>query len=138
MTDSCIQTDTLIIGSGIAGATAALRLAADRQRQITVITRADHAVESNSKYAQGGVVGRGLADSPELLTADILQAGDGLCNPQAVQILAEEGPDLLHEILIEQAQVPFEEIRDMAQLSVSWMPVCFSTSRRLHRVCFSV
>ena len=57
-----MQTDTLIIGSGIAGAVAALRLAQDRQRHITLLTRADAAIESNSRYAQGGIVGQGEDD----------------------------------------------------------------------------
>ena len=42
-----MQTDVLIIGSGIAGATAALRLSEDRQRQITLITRTGEPEESN-------------------------------------------------------------------------------------------
>jgi L-aspartate oxidase len=65
-----MQTDVLIIGSGIAGATAALRLAQDSQRQITLITRAEEASDSNSNYAQGGIVGRGVDDSAELLEED--------------------------------------------------------------------
>ncbi len=103
-----LQTDTLIIGSGIAGATAALRLSTDRQRQIIVITRADDAIESNSKYAQGGIVGRGLKDSPGLLAEDVLRAGDGICFPPAVKVLAEEGPALLREVLMEQVGVDFD------------------------------
>ncbi|MBL6965467.1 MAG: L-aspartate oxidase [Anaerolineales bacterium] len=103
-----MQTDTLIIGSGIAGATAALRLAADRQRHITVITRASEAIDSNSQYAQGGIVGRGPGDTSEFLIEDVLRAGDGISYPPAVQVLAEEGPDLLRDVLIEQAQVPFD------------------------------
>ncbi|HEC35739.1 MAG TPA: FAD-dependent oxidoreductase, partial [Anaerolineae bacterium] len=56
-----VETDVLVIGCGIAGATAALRLAQDRQRQVTVITRATEPEESNTLYAQGGIVGRGEA-----------------------------------------------------------------------------
>ena len=54
-----MQTDVLIIGCGIAGATAAIQLASDTQRQITIITRAEEAMDSNSSHAQGGIVGRG-------------------------------------------------------------------------------
>ena len=53
-----MQTDVLIIGCGIAGATAAIQLARDAHRQITIITRAEQAVDSNSSYAQGGIIGR--------------------------------------------------------------------------------
>ncbi len=73
-----MQTDVLIIGSGIAGTAAALRLAADRQRQINLITSAAMPFESNSSYAQGGIVWRGADDSRELLVEDILQAGAGV------------------------------------------------------------
>ena len=67
-----IQTHTLIIGCGIAGATAALRLSENRNHDITIITRAHEAADSNSGRAQGGIVTRGLDDSPEMLVADIL------------------------------------------------------------------
>src|SRR5512136_2985727 len=103
-----MQTDTLIIGCGIAGATAALRLARDRQRQITLITRADTAIESNSRYAQGGIVGRGEDDYPALLVDDVLAAGAGLCHRPAVELLAEEGPRLLREVVIDQAGLAFD------------------------------
>jgi glycine/D-amino acid oxidase-like deaminating enzyme len=64
-------TDVLIIGSGIAGATAALKLARNPQRQIILITREPDPHESNSRYAQGGIISRGLDDSVELLVEDI-------------------------------------------------------------------
>ena len=88
-------TDVLIIGSGIAGATAALKLAQNPQRRIILITREPDPHESNSRYAQGGIIGRGLDDSADLLVADILAAGAGASLPKAARILAEEGPGLL-------------------------------------------
>ncbi len=106
-----MQTDVLIIGSGIAGATAALRLSEDRQRQITLITRTGDPEESNSSFAQGGIIGPGEDDSEELLERDILRAGAGLANPQAVRILAQDGPHLLREILQDQAAVEFDRDR---------------------------
>ena len=102
------QTEVLIIGCGIAGATAALRLARNPDRQITVITRAPDPHESNTRYAQGGIIGRGPGDSSESLLSDILAAGAGVSSPQAARILAEEGPSLLHEILEQQAGVGFD------------------------------
>ncbi len=51
-----IYTDTLVIGCGMAGATAALRLAQDSQRQVMIITRAYDPEDSNTRYAQGGIV----------------------------------------------------------------------------------
>jgi L-aspartate oxidase len=107
-----MQTDVLIIGSGLSGATAALRLAQDHQRQVTLITRAKDPVESNSKYAQGGIVGEGIDDSPELIAGDVTNAGAGLCFAPAVNVLAEEGPQLVTEFLIDQCGVPFDQDQD--------------------------
>jgi len=103
-----MQTDILIIGSGLAGATSALRLAEDRQRQITVITRASEAMESNSQYAQGGIVGRGGDDTAELLVDDVINAGDGISYRPAVEVLAKEGPQVIERLLIDQVGVDFD------------------------------
>ena len=73
-----MQTDTLIIGCGIAGATTALELSRDRERQVVLITAETAPTESNSWYAQGGIVGLGEDDTPELLIEDVLRAGAGL------------------------------------------------------------
>jgi len=106
------QSDVLIIGCGIAGASAALRLAQDGQRQITIITRAAEPEESNTRYAQGGIVTLGEEDSPALLVKDILAAGDGLSLSTAARIIAEEGPDLVRQVLVETIAVPFARASD--------------------------
>jgi L-aspartate oxidase len=105
-------TDVLIIGSGIAGVTAALKLAENPQRRIILITREEDPHESNSRYAQGGIIGRGADDSADLLVADILAAGAGASLPKAARILAEEGPDLLQEVLIRTAGITFDHESD--------------------------
>ncbi len=101
-------TDVLILGSGIAGATAALRLARNPDRRIVLVTRAPDPRESNSRYAQGGIISRGPDDSPELLVKDILAAGAGASLPRAAEILADEGPQLLQEILEGTAGIHFD------------------------------
>ena len=107
-----VQCDALVIGCGIAGATAALRLAQDRQRQVVVVNRASEAEESNTRYAQGGIVTLGEEDSADLLVKDILAAGAGLSHPPAARLLAEEGPRLVQQLLIETAGVPFDREAD--------------------------
>ena len=109
-------TDVLIIGSGIAGATTALRLARNPRRRVTVVTREEDPKQSNTRWAQGGVVGRGSDDAPETLASDIVAAGAGASSPQAARLLSEEGPRLLQEILVEEARIPFDR-GDSGQLA---------------------
>ncbi|RMH68447.1 MAG: L-aspartate oxidase [Gemmatimonadetes bacterium] len=106
MTD-LIQTDVLIIGCGIAGGIAALQLA-DAGVPVVVVTRTEKPKESNTYYAQGGIIYQGREDSPELLAEDIQRAGDHYCYPPAVQILATEGPPLVKKLLVDKLQVPFD------------------------------
>lgn len=103
-----VETDCLIIGSGIAGAAAAIRLARDTQRQVALLTRTDDLEETNTLYAQGGIVARGTQDSPELLVKDVLRAGAGLSLPAAARVLADEGPELVNQLLLEQVGVNFD------------------------------
>jgi L-aspartate oxidase len=104
-----IQTDVLILGCGIAGATAALRLAQNPARRIVILTRDSDPQESNTRYAQGGIIGRGPDDSADLLMEDILAAGAGATRPEAARILAEEGPAQLQKILVENAGIRFDQ-----------------------------
>src|SRR5512135_581903 len=106
-----IETEILIVGSGIAGGSAALELAA-AGHHVTLVTRATELNESNTYYAQGGIIYRGVDDSPELLAKDILHAGAGYCNPLAVKMLSEEGPQLVKQILIDQLGVQFDRASD--------------------------
>lgn len=100
--------DVLVIGCGIAGAAAALELARNPNRHITLLTRAQDPNESNTGYAQGGIIGHNPDDSPDLLIKDILAAGAGASLPAAARILAREGPALLEEFLIKNIKVQFD------------------------------
>ncbi len=105
------RTDVLVLGTGIAGTAAALA-AAREGVHVTLVTRASDATDSNTYWAQGGIVARPPGDSPESLAADIERAGDGLCSPEAVALLAREGPDLVEKLLIEELGVPFDRNGD--------------------------
>jgi L-aspartate oxidase len=96
-----MQTDFLVIGSGIAGLTYALKVAEEcRDKKITIITKT-RADETNTKYAQGGVaaVNDFQNDSFDKHIEDTLIAGDGLCNPAIVEIVVKEGVDRVNELI---------------------------------------
>ena len=111
MMDGILETEVLIIGCGIAGGTAALQMAL-AGIPVTVVTRAGDPNESNTVYAQGGIIYKGDGDTPELLAEDLIRSGAEFCNPQAVKILAEEGPDLVEKILIGHLGIPFDRSDD--------------------------
>src|SRR5678816_3328254 len=95
------QTDFLVIGSGIAGLSYALKVA-ERfpDKRVLVMTKAA-ADETNTKYAQGGiaVVNDLENDSYEKHIDDTLIAGDGLCNQKVVEIVVKEGPERVNDII---------------------------------------
>lgn len=90
-------TDYLIIGSGIAGLSLALKLS--RLGSVSVITKKQKA-ESNTNYAQGGIAAvMGDDDNFELHIADTLDCGAGLCNLEAVKKIVYEGPEKIKELM---------------------------------------
>jgi L-aspartate oxidase len=96
-----MQTDFLVIGSGIAGLVYALKVAQHcPDKKVTILTKAS-ADETNTKYAQGGiaVVNDMENDSFDKHIEDTLIAGDGLCNKDVVEIVVKEGPARVQEII---------------------------------------
>lgn len=95
------NSDVLIVGSGIAGLSAAIYIAQKRaDLRIKVLSKAEVG-ESNTRYAQGGIASVWNVDEDafEKHIADTLDAGDGLCNPETVRIVVEEGPDCVRELI---------------------------------------
>ena len=95
------QTDFLVIGSGIAGLTYALKIAQDfPNKKITILTKAN-SDETNTKYAQGGIaaVMNLDADSFNKHIEDTLIAGDGICNEKVVELVVKEGVDRIEEMI---------------------------------------
>jgi L-aspartate oxidase len=90
--------DLLVLGSGVAGLSAAVR-ARREGMSVTVLTKGELGW-SATRYAQGGVAAALDLDddSPELHGSDTLAAGGGLCDADAVRVLAEEGPARVREL----------------------------------------
>ncbi|HEV7700079.1 MAG TPA: L-aspartate oxidase [Pyrinomonadaceae bacterium] len=93
-----LQTDFIVIGSGVAGLRSSIELAS-RGADVTVLTK-DKASESNTEYAQGGVaVVLSDDDNAELHEGDTLVAGAGLCDERAVETLVTEGTKYIKELI---------------------------------------
>jgi L-aspartate oxidase len=95
------KTDFLVIGSGIAGLTFALKTAKRfPDKKVIIITKAEEE-ETNTKYAQGGIaaVWDFEKDSFDKHIEDTMIAGDGLCNREIVEIVVKEGPERVREII---------------------------------------
>ena len=105
------HTDILIVGVGLAGIVAAIT-AAKSGKNITIITKTKSLVSGNTPWAQGGIVFKGLQDSPEKLKQDIMHAGAGHCWEEAVDHLCENGAQLVQDILIDTLGVKFDKEKD--------------------------
>ena len=93
-----LETDFIVIGSGVAGLRASIELA-QSGANVTVLTK-DKASESNTEYAQGGVaVVLSDDDNAELHEGDTLVAGAGLCDPKAVETLVTEGTKYIKQLI---------------------------------------
>src|SRR5882762_5435720 len=91
------QFDFLVLGSGIAGLSFALKVA--QRGHVAIITKKDRA-ESNTNYAQGGIAAvTSKEDSFELHVRDTLRAGAGLCKESVVRTIIQEGPARIEELI---------------------------------------
>jgi L-aspartate oxidase len=91
------QFDVLVLGGGIAGLTAAI--AAARRWHVGLLTKAS-LNDTTTFLAQGGIAAAlGESDSPDLHFEDTVNAGAGLCDPEAVRVLVNEGPDRVRELI---------------------------------------
>jgi L-aspartate oxidase len=101
--------DVLVLGSGVAGLSAAVRMAGigpgGPRMRVGVLTKGELS-QSATRWAQGGVAAvlGGDEDSTDLHLADTLAAGAGLCDVDAVRVLVDEGPVRVHELIAMGAQ----------------------------------
>ena len=92
-----ISADVVVVGSGVAGLTAALHAA--HAGKVLLVTKV-LVDDGSTRWAQGGVAAAiGLDDSAELHLQDTLEAGVGLCDVEAVRVLCNEGPARLRELI---------------------------------------
>src|SRR4051812_14870177 len=97
MTD---ELDLLVLGSGVAGLSAAVRAAETHKMRVGVLTKGE-LPQATTRWAQGGVAAmlHGDPDSTDLHLADTLRAGAGLCDADAVRVLVDEGPNRVNELI---------------------------------------
>lgn len=101
--------DVVVVGSGIAGLSFALKVA-EAGKKVAVITKKDSA-ESNTNYAQGGIAAvTSQTDDIEAHVADTLNAGDGLCDESVVREILKDGPESIEDLA--RCGVAFTQLED--------------------------
>ncbi|MFP1663002.1 L-aspartate oxidase [Streptomyces cavourensis] len=108
-----IDADVVVVGSGVAGLTTALRCAAAGLDTV-VVTKA-RLDDGSTRWAQGGIAAAlGEGDTPEQHLADTLVAGAGLCDEEAVRTLVTEGPDAVRRLITTGAHFDTTDSGDIA------------------------
>ncbi|HPR18533.1 MAG TPA: L-aspartate oxidase [Candidatus Cloacimonadota bacterium] len=98
--------DVLIIGTGVAGLTAAIYLK-EAGLDVAVITKVDAIEDTNTNCAQGGIIAWKEGDPSDNLQHDLLQAGCNYNNQKAVKIFVEQGPQLVFDFFIDKLKIQF-------------------------------
>ncbi|MFE9905846.1 L-aspartate oxidase [Streptomyces achromogenes] len=107
-----ISADVVVVGSGVAGLTAALRCQAAGLTTV-VVTKA-RLDDGSTRWAQGGIAAAlGEGDTPEQHLEDTLVAGAGLCDEEAVRILVTEGPDAVRRLISTGAHFDTDDAGDI-------------------------
>jgi L-aspartate oxidase len=124
-----VELDVLVLGSGVAGLSAVVRLAEVPGMRVGVLTKAELS-QSATRWAQGGVAAvlGGDEDSTDLHMADTLAAGAGLCDVHAVRVLVDEGPTRVRQLIALGAVFDREVGGDLARAREGG----HSTARVLH------
>ncbi|MGH3373051.1 MAG: L-aspartate oxidase [Nocardioidaceae bacterium] len=95
-----VHADVVVVGSGIAGLTAALRVRETLPGSTVMVVTKDLLSAGSTRWAQGGIAAAlGPGDTPEQHLQDTLVAGAGVCDEAAVRVLVTEGPDAVHELI---------------------------------------
>ena len=144
MTTDIMEFDTLVVGSGIAGLTFALKVASSRQ--VAVVTKKE-SVETSTNYAQGGIASvLDPEDSFDLHIQDTLSAGDGLCHPDIVTMVVKSGPERIRELAEmgvrfqrrQEGSLPFDLAREGGHSRSRIVHSQDMTGREIERVLLSM
>jgi L-aspartate oxidase len=93
-----LDTDVVVVGSGIAGLTTALHISQHSALRVLLVTK-DVLSAGSTRWAQGGIAAAlGAGDSPDQHFADTIVAGAGVCEDDAVRVLVREGPSAVREL----------------------------------------
>ena len=103
--------DVVIIGTGISGLATAVT-ASELGLKVGIFSKSGKLEETNTYYAQGGIVGHSSEDTSQLFAEDIYKAGDYLNNAEAVNLISETGPALVDEYLVDKIGVGFTRKKD--------------------------
>jgi L-aspartate oxidase len=94
-----VETDVVVVGSGIAGLTTALHISRQSALRVLLVTK-DVLAAGSTRWAQGGIAAAlGAGDSPDQHYADTIVAGAGVCDEAAVRVLVREGPAAVRELV---------------------------------------
>jgi L-aspartate oxidase len=94
-----VETDVVVVGSGVAGLTTALHLSRQSSLRVLLVTK-DVLAAGSTRWAQGGIAAAlGAGDSPEEHFRDTIVAGAGVCDEAAVRVLVREGPAAVRELV---------------------------------------
>jgi L-aspartate oxidase len=100
-----METEVLVVGTGIAGLAAAAS-AAEQGFEVTLLSKSGRPEESNTLYAQGGIV-YNKGEKVSTLVRDIVRAGDELVKTDIANLIAKEGVASIDDLLLRKAEVPF-------------------------------
>lgn len=110
-----VHSDVLVIGTGIAGLYTALKVRSGGRVLLLTKRRLE---DSNTEFAQGGIAAAiGSADSPRLHLQDTLEAGAGLNDLAAVEVLVEEGPDCVRELI--ELGTQFDKVEETGEIALT-------------------
>ncbi len=124
-----VETNVLVIGSGLAGAVAALTVA-EENKHVVLITNSDMLLSGNTRWAQGGIAYSHNHDSKNTFKQDIYNAGGKHNHKEAVDQLVKHGSKLVEDFLIKKIQVPFE--KDSKGRLVFTSEAAHSSNRIIH------